>query len=133
MAALTPDIRELTRRLIAGETSPNDTPESAALAAYAACERAYRELTRILGVAGSEALLLRSLTEAQTQHPLLAEIRIGRVGAPDLDGVTAMVKAHGDPAVAAALEGVLESLLERLGRLIGPDMVAQLVGQSAPI
>jgi hypothetical protein len=129
----TPGVRELTRRLVASEATQSDAPESAALAAHAACERTYRELTRTIGVSGSETLLLRALARTQTQYPLLTKVRIGRLATPDLDGVTAMVQAHGAPEVAAALEAVLETLLDLLGRLIGEDMVVRLVEQSAPI
>jgi hypothetical protein len=45
--------------------------------------------------------------------------------------MTAIVEAYGAPAVAAGLEAVLERLLGLLGRLIGDDMVARLVEQSA--
>ncbi len=44
-----------------------------------------------------------------------------------------MVQTHGAPAIAAGLEVMLETLLDVLGRLIGDDMVAQLVEQGAPI
>ena len=104
-------------------------PDSAALAVQAACERTYRELTRTAWPKWVRALLTRALAQAQAEHPLLKEIRVGRGG---LDGVTAAVQAHGAPAVAAALEAVLETLLDLLGRLIGDDMVARLVEQSAP-
>lgn len=125
--------RELTRRLVARPAVSGKGPDGAALAVHAACERTYRELTRALGLSGSEALLLRAIAEAQLQHPLLKEIRIGRTGTSDLDGVTAMVQAHGAPAVSAALEAVLERLFALLGRLIGDDMVARLVDQASSI
>lgn len=133
MSTDAPSARELTRHLVARAAAQNDVPESAALAAQAACERTYRALARTIGPTGSRALLTRALAQAEAEHPLLKEIRIGRQSEPGLDGVPAIVQAHGAPAVVAGLEAVLETLLSLLGRLIGVDMVARLVEQSAPI
>lgn len=125
--------RELTRRLVSRSVPPSETPDGAALAVHAACERTYRELTRRLGATGSDALVTRALAQAQADHPLLKEIRISGQSKPGLDGVTGAVQAHGAPAVAAGLEAALEKLLGLLGRLIGDDMVVRLVEASAPI
>lgn len=131
MSTEAPSARELTRRLVARAAVQSDGPDTAALAAQAACEATYRELTRRLGPAGAHALLTRALAQAQPEYPFLQGLRIGRQSEPTLDGMTAIVEAYGAPAVAAGLEAVLERLLGLLGRLIGDDMVARLVGQSA--
>jgi hypothetical protein len=47
--------------------------------------------------------------------------------------MASLIQANGASAVGAGLEVVLETLLGLLGRLIGHDMVARLVEQSAPI
>ena len=133
MSTAAPSARELARRLVARAAAQSDEPHSAALAAHAACERTYRKLTRSLGQSGSHALLTRALAHARSEHPLLGDIRIGAQSEPGLGGVPGIVQAHGAPAVAAALEAVLETLLGLLGRLIGDDVMAQLVEQSTPI
>ena len=78
-------------------------------------------------------MLTRALAQARTEHPLVGNIRIGAQSDPGLAGVPDIVEAHGAPAVAAALEAVLETLLGLLGRLVGDDMVAQLVEHITPI
>jgi hypothetical protein len=133
MSSAALSVRELTRRLIAHVAAQSDAPDSPALAAQAAWERAYRELARTLGPTGSHALVTRALAQAQTEHPLLQEIRIDRQATPAVDGVTAVAQAHGAPAVAAGLEALLESVLGLLGKLIGVDVVARLVDQSVRI
>ncbi len=40
--------------------------------------------------------------------------------------------AHGDAATAKALEAMLVSLIELLGRLIGDDMATKLIGRGLP-
>jgi hypothetical protein len=126
-----PSAQELTRRLVARAAGENGTAESVALAVHAACERTYRELTRSLGPTGSQALLARAIAQSEAEHPLLKDIRIGRQAKPEVDGVRAAAETHGAPAVAAALEAVLVTLLGLIGRLIGDDMVARLVEPSA--
>lgn len=129
----TPKARELTRRLVARSGAPTGAPDSAALALHKTFERTYRELTRSIGPAGSRALLTRAVAHSRAEHPLLNDIRVGVQSEPALDGVLAVVQTRGAPAVAAALEAVLETLLDLLGRLIGDDMVARLVEQSTPV
>ena len=73
-------------------------------------------------------LLTRAVAEAREEHPLLKDIRVGQDD-PVLDGVEGAVEAHGAPAVTAALESVLVTLLSLLGRLVGDDMAARLVEQ----
>ena len=133
MSTKAPSARELARRLVARAAAQSDTQRGAALAAHAACERTFRELTRSLGQSGAHALLTRALAQARTEHPLVGNIRIGAQSDPGLAGVPDIVEAHGAPAVAAALEAVLETLLGLLGRLVGDDMVAQLVEHITPI
>ena len=133
MSTKAPSARELARRLVGRAAAQGNEPHSAALAAHAACERTYRELTRSLGQSGAHALLTRALAQARTEHPLMGDIRIGAQSEPGLVGVPGIVEAHGAPAVAAALEAVLETLLGLLGRLIGDDMMAQLVEHITPI
>jgi hypothetical protein len=125
--------RDLTRRLVTHAAVQSDAPDGAVLAVQAACERTLRELARSLGPAGARALLTRAIAQAQDAHPVLGEIHIGNHSEPGLDGMASLIQAHGAPAVVAGLEAVLETLLGLLGRLIGHDMVARLVEQSAPI
>ena len=122
--------RELAKRLVARAHPKSDGPDSAALAAQAACERTYRELARFLGATGAQALFTRALGLAQAEHPFLKEIHVGHRSAPALEGVTGLVQVHGAAAVAAGLRTVLETLLGLLGRLIGDDMATQLVEQN---
>ena len=124
--------REMISRLVARVPARSDPPGSTGLPIQAVSERTYRALARSLGATGARALLTRALTQAQDEHPVLREIRIDSASEAGLERVTEAVQAHGAAAVTAGLEAVLEMLLGLLGRLIGNDMVAQLVEQSAP-
>ena len=127
MDSETPSARELSRHLIAGEVSVTDGPASTAAAAHLACDRVYAELARWVGVNGAAALFTRSLAHVRTEHPLLAGVRTRTLPDTGLEGVTEAAQSHGPKAVAAALEALLVTVLELLGRLIGDDMSARLV------
>lgn len=137
-AGLSP--RQLTHRLISRApalgsapeiVASHETPDDVARAVVATSERACRELSRSLGATGFNALLTRALKQAEGEHPLLAEIRLGRNADPILGNATEILRMHGAPAVVAALEAALETMFSLLGRLIGDDMVARLVEGSA--
>jgi hypothetical protein len=123
---------ELTHRLVSRAAPAINDPAGRALATHAACERAYRELSRSIGQGGAAELLGRAIVLTQAQHPVLKDIRIGRQSTPDLEGVTIAIRTFGAPAVTAALEAALESLLGLLGRLVGQDLVSQLVESPMP-
>ena len=90
----------------------------------------YRELSRWVGLDGCHALFSRSLSEARTDFPALAQIEIRARSQPHIDGVAETIMARGDPATAEALEFMLERLVELLGRLIGDDMATKLIERS---
>jgi hypothetical protein len=117
----------------ADQLSHDDGAEGTAVAAGVACERICRTLARTLGAIGSRALLTRALSQARAEHPALQDLSISAKADVALDGISLAAAAHGEPAVVAGLETVLSELLALLGRLIGKDMVARLVAQSAPM
>lgn len=119
--------------LAAEPLPPDEGAQGTARAAAVACERMCRTLARSLGSAGSRALLTRALSQAQAAHPALQEVSISAKADVALEGIFLATAAHGEPAVIAGLETVLGALLALLGRLIGKDMVARLVAQSAPM
>ena len=122
--------RKLARRLIEARRSERSGGETPARAAAAATDGLYRELSRWVGLDGCNALFSRSLSEARTDFPALAQIEIRARSQPHIDGVAETIMARGDPATAEALEFMLERLVELLGRLIGDDMATRLIERS---
>ena len=119
--------RDLARRLIDRETARSNEPHAAAAARHAVCGDLYRELGRWVGAEGCRALFRRALADARRDAPELSDIDVGLTsGACPLDGVEAAIAAHGDAAVATALETLLDNLLDLLARFIGADLVVTL-------
>jgi hypothetical protein len=80
-----------------------------------------------MGEGGADALLARALARTEAHHPALKDIRSLKEGAIHLDGVVGSVGTHGIATVTAAIEALLATLVDILGRLIGEDMAIRLV------
>jgi hypothetical protein len=124
-----PTGKEMARRLLARETSAAAEPAMVAAALQRACARVSANLRDSVGEDGHDALLGRALARAESDHPVLKDLRRLNHGAIRLDNVVASVEAHGVAAVTAAIEALLAALLDVLGRLIGEDMAMRLVDQ----
>jgi hypothetical protein len=122
--------RGIAHRLIVSSRPDGQSGDSPARTAAAACDRLYRELSRWVGRDGCHALFTRALAQARMEHPALRTIQLHARAEPYIDGVAETIIAQGDPATAEALEAMLVSLVELLGRLIGDDMAMKLIGRS---
>ena len=125
-----PAAQQIAHRLINSHRSERAEGNSAARAAAAACDQLYRELSRWVGADGCHALFTRALAQARTEYQALGQIQLHARSEPYIDGVAETIMAHGDPATAEALESMLVSLVELLGRLIGDDMAMKLIERS---
>lgn len=104
-----------------------------AAAAGVACESAYLQLTRSLGRTGAHAILSRALTQTQADYPALEPLQFERQADFALNGMTEVMQAHGTSAVSEGLESLLASAFVLLERLVGPDMVLQLMDRSSSL
>ncbi len=127
-----PGARDLARQFVAGDPTRGDAPGGAALSARDACERVFCELARWVGATGTHALFARAIAQARPEHPVLAEIGLRDESDPKLQGVAEAIQAHGAAAVASALEALLVTLFELLGRLVGGDMVMRMLERRPP-
>jgi hypothetical protein len=122
--------RAIVRRLIDSRHSKRNGDGSGARVSAGACDHLYRELSRWVGPDGCHALFTRALAQARTEYPALEQIQLHARSEPYIDGVAGTIMAHGDAAIADALEAVLVRLVELLGRLIGDEMAMKLIEQS---
>ena len=118
---------ELTRRLFLRASVGRAGPDSEAHSALAACEFACTELSLSLGPPGFNVLLKRALVQSEAAHPILRSITVSNHTQPVFNEVAELIEKHGSVAVAAGLAAVLDCIFTLLGRLIGDELVAQLV------
>jgi len=122
----TPAARELARRLLESETAGVTDLEQLGAALERAGARVAANLRGSVGEDGYSALLARAFVRAQSEQPMLNDIRRNNGGGVDLD-VLAGVQGHGAAAVAAGLECLLAALIDVLSELIGVDMARALL------
>ena len=120
-------VGELTRRLLAQWSGPDDGPQAAAAAGRDACDAVSAEFSRWVGSRGYEALIFRAMAEVRPTHPALEEIRFSPPARPALVGMEDSIERFGAAATAKAFTALLESILALCVRLIGDDIVTTLV------
>jgi predicted ArsR family transcriptional regulator len=117
----------MAHRLLAHELAGAQEPAAVAAALQRLCTRVAESLRRSVGEDGFSALLTRALSRVEAEHAALKDIRRFPDGRVALDGVAASVDRFGAPAVTAAIESLLEALVDLLSSLIGADMVMSLL------
>ncbi|MBA2706450.1 MAG: hypothetical protein H0U59_01415 [Gemmatimonadaceae bacterium] len=123
--------RDIARRLLTEEFAGSDDPTAIGVAMQRVYTRVSGNLRRSVGEDGYNALISRALAQVQPDHPVLSDLRRANDGGIHLDSVAETVGAHGAPAVSAALESLLATLVDVLSGLIGADMVINLVDQDS--
>lgn len=120
---------QVARRLLSRESTPESKgkPDVAGAALQRTCVRVSTNLRDSMGEDGSNALLARALSRTEAEHPALKSIRRLNEGGIHLDGVVASVATQGVAPVTAAVEALLASLVDILGRLVGEDMAIRLI------
>ena len=117
------DVAErLWERAVGGATAPSEV----AVAADLMCSELGAGLRRWIGAAGYNALLDRALAKARSQHAILDGVTcLGK----DASVIVVVVRVRGVGELSAGLVAVVSELVELLGRIIGAEMVVQLVEQ----
>lgn len=131
MPSDSPTARDLARRLIEREPASAGTLDDTVGAAHGATERVYRELTQWVGSSGCQALFVRALSDAKSNHPALRGVRVNPNGNDRIEGIAEAARTAGASPTAAGLEDLLRILIDLLGRFIGEDMAVRLVTGSA--
>lgn len=81
-------------------------------------------LVRWVGSEGYHLLLQRALAQVRGLHPVLDGVTCDQ---GHLRGIPEALEAHHLPEVAKALEALLATLIDRLGRVIGAELAERLV------
>ena len=118
--------REMARHLLERETAGATDAPALGAAMQRACVRVAERLQESVGHDGYSALLSRAFDSAQSDQPVLTDIRRIEAGGVELD-VVAGVEGHGAAAVGAALETLFAAIVDILTDLIGLDMVRALL------
>jgi len=134
---LTPETRDLARRLLAYEAVAGKTSVPTESAAFRVYEKLRRHLCALAGVAGFQSLAVRALTLARAEAPSLSAVQVIADGSVQgLGEAEAQIdKDDGGTILIAQLLGLLfifigEALTLRLLQDAWPDSGTR--GQHAP-
>lgn len=117
------------RRLVEQALEGATEAETAALSQLV--ERVYDGLARSFGSYGAHAVMTRALGRVRTEHPALASVAASASTSPHLTGWPLASSDTVRLSMTAAVAALLVTLLASLTRLIGDDLAASLLEQSA--
>jgi len=120
---LSPETRELARRLLAYEAGLRTTSEPMESPAYHVCEKLRRSLSALAGVAGFQALISRALTLARAETSSLAAVKIAPDGS--LEGLDQIRGENGQFDEGGSI--LIGQLLELLLTFIGEALTLRLI------
>jgi len=130
MEQVTPAIRDLARLLLAVEAHRSGHPEGEAHAAQSAFELLGLHLSKLVGVAGLQALLVRALAMAKPEASWLAAVRVQ--GDATLEGFSETAQQQSAEAIAEGSAALLAQLLGLLVTFIGEALTLRLVRGAWP-
>jgi hypothetical protein len=121
---------DLARRLFAYETPPDSGDALLVAGAERVCARVADGLSRSFGPYGSLVLVGRALARAQIDYPSLKGVAFTSAQPPSITGLAESARANGAKAVAEGAVGMVATLTDAIGRLIGDDLAVKLLEQS---
>lgn len=130
MSRATAAQRNLAERLIAHETSANNSAETKPLAAFHAIEKLRPHLVTLQGNIGFRSLVSRSLAVASEETRWLRAVHVKRDGS-----LTGFQELPGQLGLAQFLEGgvaLLAELLTLLVSFIGEELTLQVAREAWP-
>lgn len=125
--------RAAARAFLARYAAPSEDPVYAAGALYRAYTVVSSNLRSAVGDDGTDALLARAMARAAEQHPTVGELRRTATANIDAGQLAAAVAVHGEPAVRAAIEELLGTVIELLTRLVGEGLAMRLIDRDTGV
>jgi hypothetical protein len=118
---------DAARRLWARAVGDASAPEEVAAAAERLCTQLRVGLGRWVGTDGYRALLHRALGLARAEYPALTGLSCEGGEGP---AIAAAVRVHGPAKVTTSVVGLVATLIDLLGRIVGEEMAVQLGEQT---
>jgi len=128
-----PAARAAAHAFLARYAAPSEDPAYAAGALYRAYAVVSTNLRSAVGDDGTDALLARAMARVDELHPAARELRRTTTANIDSAQLAAAVMSHGEPAVRAAMEDILGTVIELLTRLVGESMALRLIDHDSGV
>jgi hypothetical protein len=118
---------EVARGFWASDVVDVGAPEEVTAEAERICARLQTGLARWVGSAGYRTLVHRALELARPEHPALGKLSCD---GNDREEIAAAVRVHGAAELTAGIVGLVATLIDLLGRIVGEEMAVELVKQA---
>jgi len=123
---------EVARRLLTHEVGEGQDPEDLAKAAESACQKLYRQLAKLIGSAGFQALLLRAVSLAKAEFLFLKRVESEPEAGTCLKGLLESVQGRDPGVVKDSLIAMFANFISLLVTFIGEDLALRLVRKTWP-
>ena len=126
----TPAAHDLAQRVLAlesGLAERADTPTTSTADAFG---KLHAQLARLVGIAGSQALLSRSLAVAKIETRWLADVRVDPNGR--LSGLQDAAAQQPPPAATAGIQNLMAQWIGLLITFIGIDLTTRILSEVWP-
>jgi hypothetical protein len=130
MSTASPEIQDLTRRLLAFEAAHENSPDERVDAAVQVIEELRLRLIKLAGVDGFRSLLSRALILAKAEVPSLNTVHVNANGS--VEGFDAIEQSQEAGAATQAGIVLVAHLLELLVTFIGAPLTLRLVRDKWP-
>ncbi|MDQ3118839.1 MAG: hypothetical protein M3Q89_04620 [Verrucomicrobiota bacterium] len=130
MSRATPQMRELSQRLIAYEARENKSPPTGISAIFRVCDKLRSHLGLLLGNSGFRALLSRALVLSHREVPWLSAVQTKPDGL--LDGLDEAAAQVGVDEMDQGSVVLVTQLLGLLMNFIGEDLTLRMVRELWP-
>lgn len=125
MSSTSPEIQDLSRRLLAFEAARDNSPHAGVDVAVRVIEGLRLRLIKFAGVDGFRSLLSRALTQAKVEASSLNMLQVHADGS--LEGFDGIVRSEEAGAATQAGTILVAHLLELLVTFIGAPLTLRLV------
>ena len=127
--AVHPDFGQAARALLDGGSGAGETSDQLAERAAHAYERFGKHLARLIGEAGVQLLLTRSIRLASAQYPWLVTTSTAQTPAAALRGT---LSSRDPESIRDSFAAILSAFVQLLERLIGEGLVGRLLDEVWP-
>ena len=125
MKAASPAAYELAQRVAAWESDAGESSEGRSHSTLRAFGKLRQHLSKLVGVAGFQAILSRALASAKVETPWLETVQVSADGTLEGFDEAATLQTFGAAELGSA--SVMAHLLELMHTFVGEDLTAHVV------
>lgn len=125
-------VHHVAQHLLTWEATRTEEPLELPEVTSRACTRLCHQFGRLVGDAGCDLLMVRALSRAAAEHPMLQGVRWHNGATGCLEGLAEHAADHDPSQVQAACGSIITAFLSILTRFIGEDLTRRQLERAWP-